>query len=308
MNKMNSYWSVIALYILVITGVQAQVAVAPAPTPTATTSETKALLWEITGNDLTEPSFLYGTIHMIPKEDFFLTEATKEAFKQVEKVTFEIDMKTMNDFSTLFSIIGEIMMDDGITLKDLVTEDEYALIKKHFEEAGLPLFLFEKVKPLFLSTFLSGDMGADGMSSGKIVSYEMEFMQMAEEKEYETDGLETIAFQMSVFDSIPYKDQAKMLVEGISADGEEDSQFAEMVELYKQQDIDGMVKFMSGDEGFESYEDVLLTKRNENWIPLMADMMKNQATFFAVGAGHLGGKKGVIELLRNQGYTLTPKP
>ena len=307
MKKMKLCWTVLCFSLLAIVGT-AQVAESPLVAEKEAVENVKSLLWEITGNDLKEPSYLYGTIHMIPKEDFFLTEATKDAFKKVEKVTFEIDMKTMNDFSVLFSIIGQIMMDGGTTIKDLVTPEEYELIKTHFEAIGLPFFLFEKVKPLFLSTFISGDMGADGLSSGKIVSYEMEFMKMAEEKEYETDGLETIAFQMSVFDSIPYKDQAKMLVESINADGAEDSQFDEMVEMYKKQDIDEMVRFMSGEEGFESYEDVLLTKRNKNWIPLMAEMMKLQPTFFAVGAGHLGGKNGVIELLKAEGYTLTAKP
>jgi len=278
--------------------------------PSETSSKVKSLLWEISGKELSTPSYLYGTIHMIPKEDFFLTPATQEAFNQVEQVTFEIDMDEMNDITALFSLLGQLMMKDGKSIKDLLSPEDYDLVKNHFEKLGLPFFLFEKVKPMILTTFASGDMGSD-MTSGKIVSYEMEFNKMASEKEMETFGLETMAFQMSVFDSIPYKAQAEMLVESVKAETAVDttsSQFDEMVTLYKDQDIEGMISYMSGEDGFESYEDVLLTLRNKNWIPIMEGMMQKKSTFFAVGAGHLAGENGVIELLEKQGYTLTPKP
>ncbi len=270
----------------------------------------KSLLWEISGKDLESPSFLYGTIHMIPKDDFFITPATQLAFDQVEQVTFEIDMDEMTDFSALFSLLGQLMMKDGKSIKDLVSAEDYTLIKEHFEALGLPFFLFDKVKPMILTTFASGDMGSD-MSTGKIVSYEMEFNEMAKNKEFETLGLETMAFQMSMFDSIPYQAQADMLVETVKSESQVDttsSQFDEMVELYKAQDIQGMISYMSGEEGFESYEDFLLTLRNKNWIPIMEGMMQKKRTFFAVGAGHLAGENGVIKLLESRGYTLTPKP
>lgn len=305
MKKLNKIWVLLTALGIAVNIGYAQVQAIP---ETEAAVKVDALLWEITGNDLTHPSYLYGTIHMIPKEDYFLTPSTKEAFSKVKQVTFEIDMEEMNNISTLFSILGNIMMEGGVSIKDLVTSEEYDMIKMHFEKIGLPFFLFEKVKPMFLSTFAAGDMSGEGLASGDVVSYEMEFMKMATEKELEVTGLETIAFQMSVFDSIPYIDQAKMLVESIQSEGEEDSQFDEMVELYKKQDVEGMISFMSGEEGFEDYEDVLLNARNKNWIPLMEEQMKNQATFFAVGAGHLGGKNGVIELLRNQGYSLRPQP
>jgi len=274
------------------------------------TTHAKSLLWEITGKDLAKPSYLYGTIHMIPKEDFFITSSTEKAFEEVEQVTFEIDMDEMNDITALFSLLGQLMMKDGKTIKDLLNEEDYTLVKNHFEALGLPFFLFDKVKPMILTTFASGDLGSD-MSSGKIVSYEMEFNKMAEKKEMETFGLETMAFQMSVFDSIPYQAQADMLVASVKAETQVDTtsnQFDEMVELYKAQDIDGMVSYMSGEEGFDSYEDVLLTLRNKNWIPIMEGMMMKKPTFFAVGAGHLAGENGVISLLEKRGYTLTPKP
>ncbi len=277
----------------------------------APTADDNSLLWEISGNYLKTPSYLYGTIHMIGKEDFFLTDKTKETFGKSEKIVFEIDMNKMNDMSVMFSLIGQVMMKDGLSLKDLLNEEDYKLVSDHFTAMGLPMFMFEKVKPMFLASMASGDMSgggsgdmaSGGMASGDIVSYEMEFMEMAKTQEKEMDGLETIAYQMSVFDSIPYEDQAKMLVESISSEVAGDSQFDEMVEMYKRQDLSGMQEMFAADEeGIGKYEDVFLKNRNENWIPVMKEMMAVQPTFFAVGAGHLGGDIGVIALLRKAGY------
>ena len=98
-----------------------------------------------------------------------------------------------------------------------------------------------------------------------------------------------------------------MLVESLNAESEGSDQFKEMVDMYLNEDIEGMqAMFENEDDGMAEYEDVLLVNRNRNWIPIMEGMMKEKPTFFAVGAGHLGGKNGVIKLLRKEGYTLKP--
>jgi len=273
-----------------------------APTP-----EENALLWRISGKDLKEDSYLYGTIHMIGKEDFFLTTDTEKAFAEAERVTFEIDMEQMNDVSVMFSLMGQIMMSDGQTLKGLLSETDYNFVKEKFSKLGLPFFMFEKIKPMFLASFAGGDVKPGDMQSGEIKSYEMEFMQMAQAGEKDIAGLETIEFQMSMFDSIPYKAQAEMLVESLKSEDGGDDQFKEMVDMYKNQDIYNMISAFSEEEGgLQGYEDLLLNTRNENWIPIMEGMMHNTKTFFAVGAGHLAGEKGVIALLREKGYKVEP--
>lgn len=266
-----------------------------------------SLLWEISGNDLEAPSYLFGTIHMIGKDDFFLTDETKKAIDKSELVTFEINMEDMMNISSQFSLLTKAFMADNLTLKDLLTEEEYKIVQQHFAKIGIPLFFFERIKPMFLTVMASGDLSGDAMSTGEIVSYEMEIMEIAKKDDKEIGGLETAEFQMSMFDSIPYKAQAKMLIESIQAEEGDNDQFAEMVELYKNQDLVGMSTMISSEEGgLDGYEDLLLVTRNKNWIPIMGEMMLKQTTFFAVGAGHLGGEMGVIELLRKEGYELKP--
>ena len=83
--------------------------------------------------------------------------------------------------------------------------------------------------------------------------------------------------------------------------------FEEMIRLYREQDIHAMQNSISDEgSGIAAYEEILLKRRNRNWIPIMARMMREKTTFFAVGAGHLGGESGVIALLRTNGYRVEP--
>lgn len=266
-----------------------------------------SLLWKIDGNGLATPSYLYGTIHIINAEDYFLPEGTLAAIGSTKKMVFEIDMNEMSDISAMMGLMNKAFMKDNKTLKDLLSEEDYDLVDAHFKKMGLPLMMLERMKPMFLTVFASGDMDPMGLQSGSMKSYEMEFLDMAKSANMPVAGLETIEFQMSVFDSIPYEAQAQMLVETIKQGDTGSSDFDHMIQMYKDQKINDMVSMIS-DEGeqLSDYEDVLLVKRNEAWISGMKTMMKEMPTFFAVGAGHLAGDKGVINLLKKEGYTLTP--
>ncbi len=278
------------------------------PAATAPTAEENALLWRISGKDLPTASYLYGTIHMIGKEDFFLTDSTRSAIDRAKLVTFEINMEEMTNLPAQFNLMMKSFMADGKTLKDLISKEDYALVKAHFDKQGLPIFLFERMKPMFLTVFADMDLSGGGLGGdGSMVSYEMEIMQIAEQQKKKMAGLETAEYQMSMFDSIPYEDQAKMLVETIKSSDVENDQFDQMVKLYKSQDIVGMVSMMGEEDGgLGGHEDLLLNQRNRNWIPIMGEMMLAQPSFFAVGAGHLGGDQGVVSLLRKEGYTVEP--
>ncbi len=266
-----------------------------------------ALLWEISGKKLSTPSYLFGTIHLIPRADYSFSDKAKEAFKKAKRAAFEIDLEETMDISGLMPMMMKMYMNNDTTLRDLLTTEEYADVKAHFDKVGLPLSFLERIKPMFLSMLASEDMasslGKGHSEDSPTTSYEFELLAMAQEQKKEVVGLETAAYQMSMFDSIPYKAQAKMLVDAINSEDTSGSdEFDRMVQLYKNQDIQGMQSMMGeGEDGLGKYEDLLLVRRNRNWIPVMEGMMQDKVTFFAVGAGHLGGKQGVVNLLREQG-------
>lgn len=267
----------------------------------------KSLVWKVSGNGLKKPSYVYGTIHLIPKDDFKLPLAVGVALDNVRRVAFEIDMKEMTNFRTQIGLMTKALMPGGKTLKDLLPAEDYSFVKEKMNEKGLPGGMFERMKPMFLSTmFSTGEEEGGPETNAQMTSVEMELYRMARRRKLESAGLETAAYQMAIFDSIPYEAQAKMLVESLrSSDKEEggEDELAKMLELYRNQDINGM-QTMIGDSqyGMDNYEDILLKNRNHNWIPIMRRYMLDAPTLFAVGAGHLGGASGVVALLRKEGY------
>ncbi len=293
---------IIALFVANWTALHAQ----PAEGNLAPTE--KSLLWEISGNGLESPSYLYGTIHMIDRKDFFLTESTKKSLSKANNVVFEINMEDMSNPMAMLPMLMKIMMNGDTTLSDLLTDEEYELVADHFANSSLPLpmAMLERVKPMFLSMLDPEQMMSmePATDSTGMVSYELELMQLAQEQNKGMGGLETAEFQMSLFDSIPYKVQAQMLMESIKGGSDQEAQQLDlMVEMYKNQDIQAMQDIMKDDTGgIGKYEELLLLSRNRNWIPVMQKMMAESPTFFAVGAGHLGGQEGVIALLRAAGF------
>ncbi|NRB63341.1 MAG: TraB/GumN family protein [Saprospiraceae bacterium] len=266
----------------------------------------KSLLWEISGNGLDQPSYVFGTIHMIDQEYYFLTEAAENAFDKSQNVTFEIDMEEMTDIGVIMPLLMQAFMKGDTTLSDLLNEEDYKMVANHFQQIGLPMMMVERIKPMFLSALAAGDM-SNPTAQQEVVSYEMELMKMAEEQDKEIMGLETAEYQMSMFDSIPYTAQAQMLLESIQGDSSEGTdQLNQMIELYINQDIEGMQVMMNEDNDIMEYQDLLLIARNKNWIPIMEKRMKTSICFFAVGAGHLGGNQGVLRLLQAAGYNIKP--
>lgn len=277
---------------------------------TAPTVDENSLLWEISGNDLPEPSFLFGTIHMIPAEHFDLSESAKVAFDKAQRIAFEIDTENMNNPMAALGLLDRITMQGDTSLSDLLTEDEYQQVSDHFDNLGIPLAFMHRIKPMFLTIFASEDLDMLSPASKQdIKSYELELTNRAKEQQKDILGLETVDFQLSLFDSIPYQAQAQMLLDAIrSESGEADGSFDEMVDLYLREDIVGMQALMQGENGgtMGAFEELLLLRRNRSWIPLMQELMTDGPVFFAVGAGHLAGEEGVIALLRNAGYILKP--
>jgi uncharacterized protein YbaP (TraB family) len=148
------------------------------------------------------------------------------------------------------------------------------------------------------------------MPCEKTTMMEQVIMQEAKENDKKIKGLETMSFQASVLDSIPYKLQAEQLVSYIDNAGKEnkeDKLLQEMFDAYRKQDLSKLEKLMiDTDAGMKGFIDIMLYHRNQNWVNKLNDLLPHKSLVIAVGAGHLPGEKGLISLLRKQGYTVTP--
>jgi hypothetical protein len=115
-------------------------------------------------------------------------------------------------------------------------------------------------------------------------------------------------FQASVFDSIPYEWQAKELLKNIDSFSVYKKEFDTMMLEYKNQQLSSMEKLLGKSEfgSDKKYEEILLINRNRNWASQLKNIMNKESVFVAVGAGHLVGEKGLLNLLRKEGYTVEP--
>jgi uncharacterized protein YbaP (TraB family) len=265
----------------------------------------KSLLWQISGNGLEKPSYLFGTIHMLCKDDAVLSDSLISAIETTERVYLEVDMDNLFE---MLGIMKNMKMKNDTTLADLLSKEDYQKVKDFIESKNplLPFSELETYKPLLASSTLL----ESGLPCGTAVAMEQLIMEEAKQRKKRIEGLETMAYQLSIFDSIPYKIQAEQLLKYVTSGGdrsEADKEFYEMMDAYKKQDLEQLGAIIKkSEDGIGQYEDLLIINRNRNWVQKLKTIMHDRPVTIAVGAGHLPGKKGVIELLRNEGYTVKP--
>ena len=286
---------------------------AAAHTPTA---QDTSLLWRISGKDVETPSYLFGTIHLIPSEDYFLDNFVVRAMNDVDEVYFEVDPREMTNPANIMGMMNKINMRNDTTLRDLLTPARFDSVETYFNDLGMPFMFFQRMKPMFLSAMVGQEGGAGnpfmGGDESGTKSYEMELTRLAEAADKSISGLETMDFQLALFDSIPYTIQAEMLYQSIASDlaseGEDgESQYAQMVAMYKRKAVAEMSAMITTEsEGYGDFEEMLVIRRNQNWVPNIVERLTGSPALYAVGAGHLGGERGVIALLRTAGYTVEP--
>lgn len=258
----------------------------------------KTLLWKVTGKDLKAPSYIFGTIHILCEDDVLMTEAMKSAFNASENIVFEIDM---SDPSAMNQAASLMMAPEGIDYKGKLSEEAYNKMDELLTNSiGVGMQMGRIMKPIGLLSVAYKGLVSCEESTGM----EEEFQKMMEGTDKSTGGLETIAFQMGIFDDIPVDEQIGWIEEMLGDQEKGKEEFSKMVDAYKAQDVAGLYDLFKASPEYEKYEKTLLIDRNKSWIPQMTEMMAEKPTFFAVGAGHLGSKNGVINLLRKAGYTV----
>ena len=258
--------------------------------------KTNTLLWEISGNGLQQPSYLFGTIHMICKEDFLLSESVKQKFASSKQIYLELDM---DDPQLQGKMMQQMQLAGKETLKNKLGESNFKKLDSFLQkEMNMNLVMFDKFKPMMVMSILAQRL----LPCAGMESYDMNFAKMATEQKKELLGLEKVEDQLGVFDAIPDSLEIRSIMNMVNDFESHKKEFSRMSSIYKTQDLDALYQLMAESPEMMGSQELLLDRRNRNWIPVMESVMKNSTTFFAVGAGHLAGSQGVLELLRKQGY------
>jgi uncharacterized protein len=292
MKLHQQYLQLAAFYTLLVV-LFAQIAIGQVPTE-------KTLLWELSGRGFAKPSYLFGTLHVICRNYLTVSETLRAKFGTTQQLYLELDFDDPNLTQAAYQ---GTTLSDRVGLKSLLSPQDYKTVVQYFQKtSNLTERQIATTKPFFLSALLY-----PSLSDCPTSSWERTLTKLAKRQTIEVLGLETIQQQITFFDKISLNDQALMLLSMIKNPDRAKQQMSTLQMAYRNQDVNVLYQIAakaSGPSG--QYESALLTERNQQWIPIIEKAAQAKPSFFAVGAGHLGGENGVITLLRKAGYKVTP--
>lgn len=276
-----------------------------------------ALLWRI-DKDGVEPSWLFGTMHVADPRITAMTPAAQDAFDQAGVIAVEV--KEIGDnpeklAGVLFGNPEFSTLPEGQTMGDILDEEETAVLKAALRRKGVPYVSVSKMKPWLVMSMLSTrDCDAKHLQDGRKL-LDMKLAQDAADSGKTLLGLETIEEQFGAINATPLDMQIDMLMATAALDDRMDDLHETMTALYLERRIAAimpMLAEMSKIYGFPDadaqtaiFEDELIIKRNRTMTERAGPIIDEGNAFLAVGALHLPGDDGLVELLRKNGYRVT---
>ncbi|WP_163409284.1 TraB/GumN family protein [Flavobacterium ajazii] len=253
-----------------------------------------SLLWEVSGNGLSKPSYLYGTIHMICSGDYFLSDKAKRAFDASNKLVLEINLTDPKEMAE---------MQEASTKAEPITKKLNTEQLAKFED------ILKKTTGLNVAQIdnygLAGAMSLVSMKNygcKDLKQYEMEFISRAQKNNIQVGGLETAKAQLLAIDNAYTNDEMITFLKEFDPEVT-----AKLVKAYKEENVNDLFTILTDKKmASERTNKAILDDRNKNWAKDMPQIMKNESVFFAFGSAHLGGDLGVINLLRKAGYIVKP--
>lgn len=260
------------------------------------------LFWEISGNGLQQPSYLYGTIHIQDKRVFAFDPVVMEKFATADAYAMEIVVRPED----MDSIKALQMLPGKMTIKDLMSEEDFEMLSQKFQKkTGSHIIMYQRVKPFFIAAAY----GQADLPKDMPQALDHYLQAKATEEGKEVIGIESILDQLNAIDrAMSIQEQADELIESVRKDENVIVEnMDKTLKLYLSGEIDHMAAMQKRDSTIsEKFVQEMIVKRNHHMADRLDEIFKAQPTFAAVGAAHLGGQEGVLQLLREKGYTVEP--
>lgn len=258
-----------------------------------------SLLWKISGNGLKHPSYIYGTIHSYDKRAFTFDKLVSSYIKKCDVFGMEIKLDELDPFS----LIGQLQMPGDTTLGMLVADSDYKKLELvirdsfHFE-----LAMFSQIKPMFLMGLIETQQ-TDSDFADFLDEY---LMKKAKTANKELIGIETVEEQLHAIDLVPLKEQAKMLIDETLRPDSSELDLGDLLDVYAKGDLDSLYGYYKHGELSNTFNKALVIDRNHRMAERIDSIAHRKSIFVAVGALHLPGEEGVLNLLRKRGYEIMP--
>ncbi len=287
----------------------ASVAIAAMLLPTSANAQ---LLWEVSGNGAKETSYLFGTHHIAPATMMDSVKGMKDAMKGVDKVYGEVVMSELLDPQAQMGLAAKYLMApaDSTLSKVLIPVqlDSVNNLLGRLSGGGANVSMLEMMKPAIVSAQLVilenmktfPDFNPQQQLDGMIQDF-------ASAAGIPVGGLETAEEQMQLLYGKPISIQANELMEAVRDFDNEAEKSKKLSEAYVTQDFNALSDIFKAVEEDETESlKKLLYDRNDSWMKIIKSKLPEESMFIAVGAGHLVGDHGLIQQLRQAGYTVSP--
>lgn len=267
----------------------------------AAAQDRKGNLWKISGNNLSKPSYLFGTIHLLCPDQLDISDSVIRAITSTNQMVLEINFSDPSNPQRISN--GMRVQKASQKIRHFLNQDEYNFLKDFFKDSlNLSLSAISNVKPMFLMTLI-----IPGAMKCQAVSLESKLTDLAGMYHRNVIGLETVEEQIEDINRISSKEQTSMLLSSVKNYQETKQGYHEMVTLYQNHEIDKLFRFIEKqNSAYRNLTQTLVFNRNKQWTQKIQSIISQKPSFIAVGAGHLGGNEGLITLLEARGYVLTP--
>ncbi len=270
------------------------------------------LLWKVSGNGLDKPSYVMGTHHLASLSIKDKIEGMQQALDETSQVYGEVSMSEMMNPESMKAMQQAMITQSDTTFQSLFTPDEYIAIHKFCKEnMNFDIEQMPKIKPSFVSNnmvvilYLKTFTGFNPQEQ-----LDMFFQMQAQSKGKKVAGLEKLQFQFDLlYNGSSLKRQAEQLLCIFNDQDKTLRQAKRLTDLYMAQDLEGMYQLSQEKVGAPcdwtpDEEAAMISDRNKNWAKILPDILKEAPTFIAVGALHLPGTEGLLNLLKQKGYTV----
>ena len=266
------------------------------------------LVWKISGNGIQKPSYILGTHHGCPFNYCDSIPGLMKAFDKVDNIIGEINMIEFSEMSPerMQKMQAMMMMPADTSLLSLFNEEETAKVNAWLkDEMGASLEMLSVMKPMTIMVTVQNKKMMEVIPEIATMTTIDKYMQTLGQRKGKTIGeLETADYQMELLYGNSLEEQADALLEMIDH-GDSKGLLQQLTNAYKSQNLDTLWKVFQ--EQMTGYEyDAIVKVRNLNWEKQMKELLPKQSTLFVVGAGHLPGESGMINLLREAGYKVKP--
>lgn len=261
-------------------------------------------VWQVTKGE--QRLYIAGTVHLLPPEQFPLPQEFSQAYSQADTLVFETDVRELETAKGVQLLMQHAMYSDGRSLSQVLSASTYQQLQQYAKTQGVDLAPLNQFKPDFvLLTLMQVALQKAGMAGEGV---DMHFLKQAVTDNKPMLFLETVEQQLAMLLNISAENEDAFVTQNLQQLSELEAELTKIIAAWRSGDTGTMAElamaFTDTPEG-KLFYDALLVQRNKNWLPQLEKMLATpEIELVLVGALHLAGEANVLQLLREQGYSI----